>query len=66
MSVRNTVSFTRWAGVHPLCLQRSGEVAKHLRRLGFKIILADHIAVPIERGLAGNEDEAASADLDDL
>jgi hypothetical protein len=32
--------------------KRNSEVAKHLRRLGGEIGLADHIAIGIERGLA--------------
>ena len=66
MSVRNTVSFTRLAAVHPLAVQRHREVCKHLLRLCGEIMPADHIAVAVERGLAGDEDDTACADLDDL
>ncbi len=47
-------------------LQRHAEIVKHLRRLCRKIGLADHMAAGIERGLAGDEDDPAGADLDDL
>jgi hypothetical protein len=72
MSVRNTVSFTRLVAVHPLAcraparLQGHGEIAKHLSCLRGEIILANQIAVVIERGQAGNEDNAAGADVDNL
>jgi hypothetical protein len=39
---------------------------KYLRRLGGKIMLADQIAIGIERGLSGDEDDALGADVDDL
>ena len=47
-------------------LQRNREVSKHLLRLGCKIIAADHIAIAIERGLTGDEDDACGVDFDDL
>ena len=39
---------------------------KHLIGLGGEIILADDIAGHVKRGLAGDEDDAAAADLDHL
>src|SRR6266481_2474941 len=65
MSVRNTVSFQIGCRASAR-LQGNVEVAKHLRRLGGKIILAHQIPIPIERGLPRDEYHATSADLDYL
>lgn len=47
-------------------LQGCAQVAEHLVSLRGKIVLADQITIAIESGLAGDEDDAAGADLDDL
>ena len=47
-------------------LQRDRKVVEHLRRLRGKIASADDIAGAIERGLAGDEDDPAGGDIDDL
>src|ERR1700730_72055 len=47
-------------------LQRDREIVEHLRRLGGKIASADDIAVAIERGLTGDEDDPAGGYLNDL
>src|SRR6195256_2085533 len=47
-------------------LQGKAEVAKYLFCLDGKIILADQAAIPVECGLAGDENDAAGGDLDDL
>jgi hypothetical protein len=46
--------------------QRHFEVGEYLGCLCAKIILADHVAVMVEGGLAGNENDAAGANIDDL
>ena len=66
MSVRNTVSLTRLAAVQPRRLQGNREVGKHLRGLGGEIEHAHHIAVAVERGLPGDEDNPVGADVDNL
>jgi hypothetical protein len=66
MSVTKTVSLTRFAAVQPRGRERRGEIIEHLRRLRSKVALADDLAGAVDRGLAGDEDEAAGADFDHL
>jgi hypothetical protein len=47
-------------------LQGDVQVAKHLLGLCREVVLADQRPVAIERGLPGDEDDAARAHLDNL
>lgn len=63
---RNTVSFTQVGWVKIYRLQAIVRLRNTLLRPRGKVVSADHIAVAVDRGLAGDEDEAAGGDVDDL
>ena len=66
MSVRKTVSLSKLLAVQATDWRAMSRYSEYLRCLHSKIILADQFAFLVERSLTRDEDDAISANIDNL